>query len=199
VGVKSTNGWQFFEKEAGGVKWYSIRSTPELIKRAEAKLVLGDHVKELSSDDEAVESPAVGADDKHRTVFICYAKADQHHADKLFRALMKAGFDPWMDARMLVLGDDWQQEIRKAVERADVFVACLRPGFDEIGFRQQEVRWALDALAMRPKTGGFILPFILEPCAGLPHWCKGIHAGDHEHHASSIVDLIAALQKHATE
>jgi hypothetical protein len=58
--------------------------------------------------------------------------------------------DPWLDKYKLVLGDDWEAEIKKAVRTADCFVVCLKPGFDDTGFRQQEVRWALDALNLRP-------------------------------------------------
>ena len=78
-------------------------------------------------------------------VFICYAKQDLTKASDLYDRLVVAGADPWLDKQKLELGDDWEHEIKKAVSEADAFVVCLRPGFDEIGFRQKEVGWALDA------------------------------------------------------
>ena len=82
-------------------------------------------------------------------VFICYAKKDASNANELFEELQTAGANPWLDKRKLELGDDWEYEIKKAVKEADVFVACLSPGFDDVGFRQREVRWALEALELR--------------------------------------------------
>ena len=73
-------------------------------------------------------------------------KQDSDEAESLFDRLTKAGAGPWLDKRCFVLGDEWEKEIGTAVDTADVFVVCLRPEFDEIGFRQREVRWAIEAL-----------------------------------------------------
>lgn len=128
-------------------------------------------------------------------VFICYAKTDEAKADELYGQLKRAGADPWLDKRTLVLGDDWENEIKKAVTKADAFVVCLRPGFDEIGFRQREIRWAIDALKLRPPGRGFIIPYIIEPCE-LPDWCKPIHAGSDLSKQTTVAQLIAAIEKH---
>jgi len=127
-------------------------------------------------------------------VFICYVKQDSDTARWLYTRLAAAGVEPWLDDQKLALGDDWEREIRLAVAEADLFVACLRPGFDEIGFRQKEVRWALDALQTRPPGRGFIVPVVVEPCE-LPRWCQPFHAGN----ASEPTDLRAildAISKH---
>jgi hypothetical protein len=128
-------------------------------------------------------------------VFICYAKQDMTKASDLYDRLEAAGADPWFDKRKLELGDDWEQEIRKAVKNADVFVACLRPEFNDIGFRQKEIRWALDALQTRPPGKGFIIPFIIEPCE-LPDWCFPIHAGADLGRPTEFVELLRAIEKH---
>lgn len=127
-------------------------------------------------------------------VFICYQKLDYDKARDLFDHLKQSGMDPWLDKHKLVLGDDWEHEIKKAVAQADAFVVCLRPGFDEIGYRQKEVRWALEALELRPPGGGFIIPFIVEPCE-LPAWCRPFHAGNLSSH-TSFDDVIKAVRKH---
>ncbi len=79
-------------------------------------------------------------------MFICYAHEDATKAQELFLWLKAAGADPWLDKRKLVLGDDWEHEIKRAVAEADVFVVCLRPDFDRIGFKHKEVHWAREAL-----------------------------------------------------
>jgi hypothetical protein len=94
-----------------------------------------------------------------------------------------------------VLGDEWESEIKRAVHQADAFVVCLRPGFDEIGFRQQEVRWAREALQLRPPGRGFIIPFVLEPST-IPDWLKPFHLGSDLSKPTSYEELVQALRKH---
>jgi hypothetical protein len=109
-------------------------------------------------------------------VFLCYAKQDASSAQALYHYLRMAGASPWLDIHNLTLGDEWENEIKQAVAFSDAFVVCLRPGFDEIGFRQKEVRWAIEALNLRPLGHGFIIPFLILPCT-LPGWCARFHAG----------------------
>jgi hypothetical protein len=128
-------------------------------------------------------------------VFICYCKQDYAQAQALYGRLSEAGVDAWIDRRKLVLGDDFEHEIKKAVIGADAFVACLRPGFDDIGFRQKEVRWGIEALQLRPPGRGFIIPFIIQPC-DLPAWCTAIHAGSDLSAAAQFEEVLRALEKH---
>jgi len=129
-------------------------------------------------------------------VFICYAKQDESKAEELFDNLTRDGVNPWLDKRKLVLGDNWELEIKKAVSETDLFLVLLRPGFDAIGFRQQEVRWAVEAFQRRPIERGFIIPFIVQPCEELPAWCAKIHAGSNLFAPTSYDDVINAIQKH---
>jgi hypothetical protein len=94
----------------------------------------------------------------------------------------------------MVDGDIWRDEIRKAVLASDVMVVCLRPGFNEIGFRQQEIHWALEALSLRPPGRSFIIPFVVEPCE-IPDWCERYHVGTHESR-TSLAALVRAVSKH---
>ncbi len=144
-------------------------------------------------------------DDKHKTqtsgsrrpkVFICYGHEDATKAQELFLWLKAAGADPWLDKRKLVLGDDWKRKIERAVAETDVFVVCLRPGFDRIGFKHTEVHRAREAGQLRPPGQGFIIPFIIEPCDELPEWCKKFHAGSDLSKPTSLNDLLQAIEEH---
>ena len=132
---------------------------------------------------------------KGPSVFICYAKEDREQAESIATFLDRAGADPWLDKRKLVLGDDWEAEIKKAVMGSDAFVVCLRPEFQKVGFRHNEVRWALDAWRARPSGRGFLIPFITEPC-DLPEWCRPIHAGPDLGKRTELIDLVRAIEKH---
>ena len=66
-------------------------------------------------------------------------------------------------------------EIRKAVREADVVVVCLSKQFNQAGFRQKEVRLALDTAMEQPEGEIFIIPARLEECDTLEslkkwHW-----------------------------
>ena len=113
----------------------------------------------------------------------------------LYSYLKRAGAEPWLDKVNLVLGDNWERELKDAVLAADAFVVCLRPGFDEIGFRQREVRWAMEALELRPPGRGFIIPLIIEPCE-LPEWCRPFHAGSDRSRPTRFDEVLRAIEKH---
>jgi serine phosphatase RsbU (regulator of sigma subunit) len=89
--------------------------------------------------------------------------------------LTQDGVDAWLDKAKLLPGQDWELEIRKAVREADVVVVCLSKQFNQAGFRQKEVRLALDTAMEKPEGEIFIIPARLEECDTLEslrkwHW-----------------------------
>jgi hypothetical protein len=60
-----------------------------------------------------------------KIVFISYASEDHRAANDLYDALRKRGHKPWMDKRDLFAGQEWETEIRKAIGKADYFVALM--------------------------------------------------------------------------
>ena len=93
----------------------------------------------------------------------------------LYARLTKDGVDAWLDKEKLLPGQDWELEIRKAVREADVVVVCLSKQFNQAGFRQKEVRLALDTAMEKPEGEIFIIPARLEECDTLEslrkwHW-----------------------------
>ena len=102
-------------------------------------------------------------------VFIAYAKEDRAEARKLYRALKDNGFEPWMDEKKLLPGQNWPRAIERAIERSDYVVMCFSPrSVGKRGYFQSELRYALD-LAMRlPLDQVFLLPVRLGNCE-VPH------------------------------
>jgi hypothetical protein len=93
----------------------------------------------------------------------------------LYSRLKREGIDVWLDKEKLLPGADWELEIRKAVREADVVVVCLSKQFNQAGFRQKEVRLALDTALEKPEGEIFIIPARLEECDTLEslrkwHW-----------------------------
>jgi formylglycine-generating enzyme required for sulfatase activity len=108
-------------------------------------------------------------------VFLCHAHSDRDAVKALYTRLTKDGVDAWLDKEKLLPGADWEYEIRKAVREADVVVVCLSKQFNQAGFRQKEVRIALDEADKQPEGEIFIIPARLEECDTLEslrkwHW-----------------------------
>ncbi len=100
-------------------------------------------------------------------VFLCHAHADRDPVRGLYVRLTQDGVDAWLDKAKLLPGQDWELEIRKAVREADVVVVCLSKQFNQAGFRQKEVRLALDTAMEKPEGEIFIIPARLEECDNL--------------------------------
>lgn len=120
-------------------------------------------------------SPLSAAPKRPLKVFLCHAHADRDAVKALYARLTQDGVDAWLDKEKLLPGQDWELEIRKAVREADVVVVCLSKEFNQAGFRQKEVRLALDTAMEQPEGEIFIIPARLEECDTLEslrkwHW-----------------------------
>jgi len=110
-----------------------------------------------------------------KKVFLCYAKEDQEKVEELYGTLKQGGHSPWMDKKDLLPGQDWEAEIRQAIEKADFFIACMsRKSVNKRGYVQKEVRFALDVLGQIPHGQIFLIPLRLEPC-DIPRPLTSLH------------------------
>jgi formylglycine-generating enzyme required for sulfatase activity len=97
-------------------------------------------------------------------VFLCHAHSDRDAVHVLYTRLVEDGVDAWLDKEKILPGQDWELEIREAVRASDVVVVCLSCQFNAAGFRQKEVRIALDEADKQPGGEIFIIPARLEQC-----------------------------------
>ena len=108
-------------------------------------------------------------------VFLCHAHSDKDKVRELYLRLKRDGIDAWLDKEKLVAGQDWEHEIRKAVRESDIVVVCHSKQFNQKGYRQKEVKTALEEADLLPKGEIFIIPARLEVCDVLDdlkrwHW-----------------------------
>jgi DNA-binding response OmpR family regulator len=104
--------------------------------------------------------------DRPLRVFLCHSSSDKAVVRKLFTRLRRDRFDPWLDEKKLLPGQNWQLEIEKAVRECDCVVVCLSDhSITKEGFVQKEIRVALDLAEEKPEGTIFIIPVRLEPCA----------------------------------
>src|SRR4029434_4093094 len=117
--------------------------------------------KELEAQIEAIDAQS---EYSGPLVFRSYARADEEKARILYNELRKLGFTPWLDKEDLVPGQEWASEIRQIVQKADIFLLCLSKTFAARGYRQVEVKMALDTAEEMPDDTIFIVPVRLEDC-----------------------------------
>lgn len=93
-------------------------------------------------------------------------------------------------------GQDWQEEISRAVRKSESVVVCLsRSSVTKEGFVQKEIRFALDVADEKPPGTIFIIPVRLEE-VDVPdrlskwHWLNYFESGSYE-------KLILALDNRA--
>jgi hypothetical protein len=79
--------------------------------------------------------------------------------------MLNNGVQAWLDEERLLPGQDWEYEIRKAIRNSHAVIVCLSKQFNrQRGYRQKELRIALDEANHLPEGEIFIIPSRLEEC-----------------------------------
>ncbi len=113
-------------------------------------------------------------------VFLCHASQDKPVVVDLYERLKGEGWiDPWLDKENLLIGQDFDLEIEKAVETADaVIVFISKNAVNKTGYVQKELRLVYDTYMYKPEGALFAIPLRLEECDP-PHRFKLWHWGDY--------------------
>jgi hypothetical protein len=148
------------------------------LKRAVALYVVPPESSGRASESNIQSSPSSGVPGSTKRllkVFLCHSSGDKPAVRDLYKRLLSDGFAPWLDEEDLIAGQEWSQEIPKAVRGSDVTVVCLSRGsITKEGYVQKEIRIALDAQEEKPDGVIFIVPARLEEGLQVParltHW-----------------------------
>ena len=98
-------------------------------------------------------------------VFLAHAHGDKEAIRILYQRMVKGGVKVWLDEQNLMPGQDWEYEIRKAIRESDVVIVCLSKQYGrQKGYRQKELRIALEEAESLPEGEIFIIPARLEEC-----------------------------------
>jgi hypothetical protein len=144
-------------------KWFG-RSLLDSERRSELAAQIAESVR-LSVEgileagipvDQAVPSGA--------KIFLCYAGADRSRVSTLYERLQRDGFRPWMDKKLILPGQDWELEIRRAIEASDFFLACISQHFRRRTYGHKEIKLALEVLDTMPEGTLYFIPVRLEEC-----------------------------------
>ena len=97
-------------------------------------------------------------------IFLCHSSGDKEVVRSLYERLLADGFNPWLDEKNILPGQEWELEIRKAVRSAAVLVCLSRTAINKAGFVHKEIKYALDVADEQPEGAIFIIPVRLEEC-----------------------------------
>ena len=98
-------------------------------------------------------------------IFLAHASEDKPRVKQLYKQLREKGFEPWLDANDLIAGQNWREEIPKAIKTAAVCLACLsQHSIEKKGYVQREFRYALSKYAELPTGSIYLIPVRLDDC-----------------------------------
>lgn len=99
-------------------------------------------------------------------VFLCHASQDKAIVHELYQQLLGVEWiEPWLDAKKLLPGQDWQAEIKNAVETADsVIIFLSNTSISKDGFVQKELRLAKDLALQKTEGSIFLIPIRISDC-----------------------------------
>jgi hypothetical protein len=98
-------------------------------------------------------------------IFLCHASADKPAIYTLYHRLVADGFDVWLDEEDLLPGQNWREEIPRAVRDSEIIIVCLSEhSINKEGYVQKEIKMALDIADEKPEGTIFIIPARLDDC-----------------------------------
>src|SRR5258708_8661048 len=100
------------------------------------------------------------------SVFLSYSSGDLERTRGLHQSLGAEGFiHSWIDKEAILPGQDWHEEIIRALRSTDVVLVCLSMrAISKEGFVQKEIRYALDAADEKPECTIFLIPLKFDEC-----------------------------------
>ncbi|MFN3322216.1 MAG: TIR domain-containing protein [Bryobacteraceae bacterium] len=99
-------------------------------------------------------------------IFLAYVEEDLPQVARLYDSFEAAGFQPWLDKKKLLPGQNWPRAIERAIEISDFFVPCFsRRAVGKRGSFHSELRYAIDCATRLPLDDIYLVPVRLEECA----------------------------------
>jgi adenylate cyclase len=153
---------QSFVEEMNGPTTFELRK-PDQQVGIPYKMYHIISMKEEGDDELPVRHPSAASDPLK--VFLCHSSADKPAVRTLYRRLVGDHFQPWLDEEDLLPGQNWHEEIRKAVRETEAVIVCLSKGaVAKAGFLNKEIQYALDVAEEQPEGSIFIIPVRIGQC-----------------------------------
>lgn len=100
-----------------------------------------------------------------RSIFLVHASEDKSEVRGLHADLLAAGHRPWIDEKDILPGQDWNFEIRKAIDSVDCVIICLSStAVIKRGYVRREIKKVVDISEEYLEEDIYILPVRLDVC-----------------------------------
>ena len=111
---------------------------------------------------------SLGMDQEH-LIFLSYASPDRDEVLSYYEHLISCGYDVWLDKNKLVGGQNWDLEIKRALQKAEIIVVFLsNNSVDRRGYAQREIKIALDQRNNRLVDDIYLIPVVIEDDVQIP-------------------------------
>jgi hypothetical protein len=98
-------------------------------------------------------------------IFLCHASEDKSIVRDLYKQLRDRGFNPWLDEKDILPGQEWEREILNAIRSSDFCLVCLsKNAVKKRGFFQKEIKFILEVMDEIPEGSIYLIPVCLEEC-----------------------------------
>jgi len=106
---------------------------------------------------------------KKHSIFLSYASPDRERVLPYYDFLKSNGLQVWMDKHNIAGGQDWDFEIKRALNRASLIIIFISENsIDRRGYIQREIKLALNRSQEMLVGDIFIIPVLLDNNAGIP-------------------------------
>lgn len=134
--------------------------------------------------------------DRRLKIFIAYTSPDRIAVSDFYTTLKNHEFEPWLDNENLYPGNEWEKEVKLAIEKCDIFMPCFTSkSSNRNGYFNEELKIAQNVAHQRG-INEFIMPIKLEDCeipiAYGKYHVVGIHKADG---LKKVINALKAAQK----
>ncbi|MFW1760744.1 toll/interleukin-1 receptor domain-containing protein [Acinetobacter calcoaceticus] len=100
---------------------------------------------------------------KFNKIFISYASEDYEYAKQIYDYLDNTSYSPWLDKEKILVGQDWDLEIKKNLSTSDFIIILIsKTSLKKRGYIQKEFKLASELMEEKLESDIFILPISLE-------------------------------------
>ena len=132
--------------------------------------------------------------DNHQ-IFISYASPDQDRVIPFYEFLEMQSLNPWIDCRRILPGQNWDFEIKRALDKSSIVVIFLsHNSVNRRGYFQRELKIALDKSTEKLVDDIYLIPVLLDDYLQIPDQLRSlqfIHAN-----APKCNELIVSAIRH---
>ncbi|MCW0233458.1 MAG: toll/interleukin-1 receptor domain-containing protein [Ferrovibrio sp.] len=108
-------------------------------------------------------------------IFVSYASPDRERVLPYVKYLKLKEYDVWLDVQRIKAGQNWDFQIKQALNKADLIVLFLsNQAIDRRGYLQREIKLVLDKHQEKLLSDIYLIPVLLDDIRPIPEQIASI-------------------------